>query len=772
MLTLNMFSGKRNFESRPPWARYSVAVGCVILGWLAREALVPEVGPTALPFIFFFPAAAVAAWYGGIRPGVLAVVLGAGAANWFFIEPVHSWYITKFGDLVALAAFLISCLFIVGAIESMHRANARALSALAERQRLETAARQTEERHTRLIHSAMDAILAVDTQQRITLFNPAAERMFGCPAGEAIGGSLDRFIPARHREAHRAHVEKFGQTGVTSRRMGALTPLTGLRANGEEFPIEASISQVEVAGQKTFKVILRDITERKQAEEALRAGAARLLATQLNAPIGVVETSLDHQYLSVNDEFCRLTGYRSEELLKRKISDITDPNDWPRNRELANRMMAGELPTYRFEKRFIRKDGTRVWVDVSRTLLRDADGKPRYVIGAMIDITERKQVEQALRESEERFRSLVSVITDVPWTTGADGGFVTPQPAWAAYTGQTWEELRGFGWANALHPDDRERVKKLWQTARDSCTVYKSDGRLWHAPSKQWRHFVAQGTPLLNPDGSVREWVGTCTDVEDEKQAEELMKSEAKRLELLVQQRTGKLQAAIGELEAFSYSVAHDVRAPLRAMSAYADLLLKEPSVSPQGRTYSERISRAAARLDRMTQEVLTYSRLARAEIQLQPIDLDKLTREVIEQYPQLAVPECKIDIQSPLLPVLGHEGFLVQILANLLINACKFVEPGTTPKILVRTEAVGRDVRLWVEDNGIGIAPEHGERLFKMFGRIHPDDKYQGTGIGLAVVKKAAERMGGTVGYESEVGQGSRFWVQLKKADERGLHV
>ena len=635
----SVFSAKPNFESRPAsWGRYGVAVGCIILGWLARQALTPTVGSTALPFIFFFPAAALAAWYGGLGPGVLATVLGAAAADWFFIEPIHSWSISRGGDVVALAAFVISCLFIVGAVESMHRAKARALSELAERHRLE-------ERHTRLIHSAMDAIIAVDAQQRIILFNPAAERMFGCAAGEAIGGSLDRFIPARHREAHRAHVEKFGQTGVTSRRMGALTPLTGLRANGEEFPIEASISQVEVSGQKTFKVILRDITERKQAEEALRASAARLRATQLNAPIGVVETSLDHEYLSVNDEFCRLTGYTREELLKRKISDITHPNDWPRNRELCERMVAGEFPTYRFEKRFIRKEGTPVWVDVNRTLLRDADGKPQYIIGAIIDITERKQAEEGLRH------------------------------------------------------------------------------------------------------------------------AHGLLADKAKHLESLVQQRTAKLQETIGELEAFSYSVAHDVRAPLRAMSGYAQELLKESKLSAEGRTYVERIQRAATRLDRLTQEVLSYSQLARAEIKLQPIDLDKLAHQIVEQYPELTAQCEHIEIRSPLLAVLGHEGFLTQGLANLLINACKFIEPGAAPKVVVRAEPLGEEVRVWVEDNGIGIAPEHKDRVFQMFGRIHPEKKYEGTGIGLAIVKKAVERMGGTVGYDSEPGKGSRFWLQLKSA-------
>ncbi|MCI0744633.1 MAG: ATP-binding protein, partial [Verrucomicrobia subdivision 3 bacterium] len=244
--------------------------------------------------------------------------------------------------------------------------------------------------------------------------------------------------------------------------------------------------------------------------------------------------------------------------------------------------------------------------------------------------------------------------------------------------------------------------------------------------------------------------------------------TERKRADELLQQRTDKLQEAVGELEAFSYSVAHDLRAPLRAMQGYAQALLEQAAgqLTPQNQSYVERIQRAAARLDLLTQEVLTYSRLARTELQLHPVNLEQLTREVIEQYPEICPPRAQIEIRSPLLPVMGHEALLTQVLCNLLVNACKFVAPETVPKVVVRTVTVGRQVRIWVEDNGIGIAPEHRDRLFKIFGRIHPEHKYEGTGIGLAIVKKAAERMGGTAGFESEPGNGSRFWVQLNKAE------
>jgi PAS domain S-box-containing protein len=251
------------------------------------------------------------------------------------------------------------------------------------------------------------------------------------------------------------------------------------------------------------------------------------------------------------------------------------------------------------------------------------------------------------------------------------------------------------------------------------------------------------------------------------RQAHALLADKASHLEELVQQRTAKLQETVADLEAFSYTVAHDLRAPLRAMQGYAEVVVKQAaaSLSPQHQNYLQRIERAAARLDTLTREVLGYSQLSRREVTLEPVDLNNLLRDIREEYPQLRATD-SIEIRSPLHPVLGHGGLLTQALSNLLINACKFITPGTAPKIVVRTEIVGQQVRIWVEDNGIGIAPEHRGRLFKIFGRIHPDHKYEGTGIGLAIVKKAAERMGGTAGFESEVNKGSQFWMQLKQPE------
>jgi len=225
------------------------------------------------------------------------------------------------------------------------------------------------------------------------------------------------------------------------------------------------------------------------------------------------------------------------------------------------------------------------------------------------------------------------------------------------------------------------------------------------------------------------------------------------------------LQEANQELEAFSYSVSHDMRSPLSAMRGFAEILLKDysPRLDADGIKYLERIEVAAGRLDVLIQEVLAYTMVLRGELRMEPVDLDALVRQVIEAHPQLQPSKAEIQIAGALAKVMGTEASLVQCLSNLLTNAVKFVESGTKPLIKIHAQAVGSDVRLWVEDNGIGIAAEDQVRIFQMFTRVDRVNAYEGTGLGLTIVRKAVERMGGQLGVESEMGQGSKFWIQLK---------
>jgi len=247
------------------------------------------------------------------------------------------------------------------------------------------------------------------------------------------------------------------------------------------------------------------------------------------------------------------------------------------------------------------------------------------------------------------------------------------------------------------------------------------------------------------------------------RELEEKSKSEAE-LERKVEERTASLRQAVTQMEEFSYTVSHDLRSPLRALQGYAEILLEDykSRLDEAGQEYLLRIQRAAVRMDQLTTDVLDYSRLARAEVTLIPTDLDKIVRTAVEHYDQLQRSAAAVKIESPLQPVMAHEPALMQCLSNLLTNAVKFVKPGAAPAITVRTERRGNRVRIWVEDQGIGVAPEYHANLFRLFERLPTAGSYEGTGIGLAIVRKGAEKMGGTCGVESDGVSGSRFWIEL----------
>ncbi len=239
---------------------------------------------------------------------------------------------------------------------------------------------------------------------------------------------------------------------------------------------------------------------------------------------------------------------------------------------------------------------------------------------------------------------------------------------------------------------------------------------------------------------------------------------QAAELERLVAERTAKLRETVGDLEAFSYSVAHDMRAPLRGMHGFARILLEDHAggLGSEARGYIERIISSARRMDLLIQDALSYTQVLRGNASLAPVNLDRIVRDLVATYPEWQPPKAEIQIQGVLPAAVAHEGFLGQCVSNLIGNAVKFVAPGVKPRVRIWAESSNSAVRLCFQDNGIGIPPKDHDRVFQMFERINPAAQYEGTGIGLAIVQKAMNLMGGRVDFESEPGKGSTFWIEL----------
>ncbi len=297
-------------------------------------------------------------------------------------------------------------------------------------------------------------------------------------------------------------------------------------------------------------------------------------------------------------------------------------------------------------------------------------------------------------------------------------------------------------------------------------------------------HGVLAGVLCHEHVGAVRDWppqdqdfassiadrISVSLEAEERRKAEEEIRRLNETLENRVAARTAELRAANEELETFTYSVSHDLRAPLRAVAGLSQILLEDypgRSLDREGVDCLSRIGRAACRMDGLIQDLLRYSRLSRSEITLEPTDLKQVLTFILDEMdPEIRARNARILVEEPLPGIRADRILLQQALTNLLSNAIKFMPPGAAPEVRIRAEAADGNVRLSVIDNGIGIAPEHQIRIFRVFERLHAATDYPGVGIGLALVRKSVDRMGGKVGVESSPGRGSRFWIELPPSD------
>lgn len=258
---------------------------------------------------------------------------------------------------------------------------------------------------------------------------------------------------------------------------------------------------------------------------------------------------------------------------------------------------------------------------------------------------------------------------------------------------------------------------------------------------------------------------GLIEDVTEQKETETALQKLNEQLESRVIERTADLEDVIEQLKMFADSVSHDLRAPLRSIQGFAEALLEDyiSSLDPKAQNYLQRIVMAAELTNTLIENILDYSKLSRTQLQLEPIDINTIVSQVLSHMEEeLQQKQIEVYIINSLPTVLGHYTTCVQIFTNLLSNAIKFVAPDVQPKVIIRAEPLQNNFILWVEDNGIGIKPEYYEKIFGVFERLHGVESYPGTGIGLAMVRKGVERMRGQCGVYSELGKGSKFWIQF----------
>lgn len=382
-------------------------------------------------------------------------------------------------------------------------------------------------------------------------------------------------------------------------------------------------------------------------------------------------------------------------------------------------------------------------------------------VNAMIRM---RRAEKAARDFAARWQATFDAISDAVVLVNPDGIIERCNHAFSALMSKPSEDIVAHNLSDVAGPaavDQSVYFRMLGSRKRES--IERCVNNIW---------FNISADPVMDSAGEFSGGVLIISNISDRKRAEEarareqeLLQQEAERLESKVRDRTRELEESVHSMEGFCYTIAHDLRAPLRAVNGLTSELLEQylPKFDDEGKELAVRISAAAARMDRLIEELLAYGRLSNCDIPRRNVDLQGVFEDAVSQYSEkIKTKQAEVSIRGPLPKAWVNPTITEQIALNLVGNALKFVAPGVPPRIVVRAENRDDVVRVWVEDNGIGIDPAYQKKIFGPFERLHTNKQYTGTGIGLAIVQKGVERMGGKVGLESEPGKGSRFWIDL----------
>jgi PAS domain S-box-containing protein len=512
---------------------------------------------------------------------------------------------------------------------------------------------------------------------------------------------------------------------------------------------------------------LGQFMKRKQAEEAV-SQERHLLRTLMNTvPDSIYFKDAEGRFIRVSKALANRFGLTDPALaVGRTDFDFFTEAHARQASEDERALMESEHPVISKEEKETWGGGRVTWVSSTKLPLRDEDGRVVGTFGISRDITAWKRAEEALRQGEERFRSLIEATVAIVWNTPASGDFESEQPGWSAFTGQTFDQLRGLGWLDAVHPDDRANTARTWSAAVASRSLYQVEHRL-RRHDGEYRHMLVRAVPILARGGGIREWVGVHTDIDAEKQAEAAMREAKEAAEVAARTKSE-----------FLANMSHEIRTPLNGIIGMAELTL-DTELTPEQREYIGMVKLSADHLLTVINDILDFSKIEAGKLDLDFVDFD-LRDTIDDTVATLAMRAHKkgleladhvaADVPGALS---GDPHRLCQVVVNLIGNAIKFTERG---EVVLRVDVRSQTdeevcLHFAVSDTGIGIAPDQQQKLFKAFSQADTSTtrKYGGTGLGLAISARLVQMMGGKIWLESLVGGGSTFHFTARFAPARG---
>jgi PAS domain S-box-containing protein len=640
-----------------------------------------------------------------------------------------------------------------------------------------------------IVDSSDDAIISKDLNGIIMSWNKSAERVFGYTAEEAVGKSITMLIP-EDRQDEEPHILSRLRRGQRVDHFETIRR----KKDGTLLDISLTISPVRNAEGIIIGAskIARDITDRRRIEKAVQALNAQLTAdlsavtrmqqvsTRLvqaedfpqllgeivDAGIEITGADMGNIQLLENNTL-KIVCHRGFEEGLLELFDGAHDGDSAIHAALATpeRVVVEDVASSPLfspaERGAILKAGA---VAVQSTPLVSRAGEvlgrfstyyrdPRrpgerelrlldVLARQAADLIERKRAEAALLASEGKFRQLADAMPQMVWTAGADGTVDYFNERWFEFTGFERDEFGDAAWQRLLHPEDVRRSVEAWHAALQGGQPYRIEHRFWDRKERRWRWFMSRAAAVRGDNGEIVKWFGTSTDIDEQKRVED------------------QLRRANHDLEQFAYSASHDLQEPLRSIKIYGELLAKRYGNKLDGQAFEflEYLKAGASRMEMLIRDLLAYTQVTKLDSPAVATDANEaLEASLANLSGAIAESGAKVTHDPlPLVPL--HSTHLRQLFQNLIGNAIKYRHPERLPEVHVTSERQNGSWVISVRDNGIGIERSYREQIFGLFKRLHTNDEYSGTGIGLAICQRIVERYHGRIWVESEPGQGSKF--------------
>lgn len=643
------------------------------------------------------------------------------------------------------------------------------------------------ERLARIVECLPDPTFAIDSDSRVVVWNRACELLTGVSKRAMLGQSNHAHGEALFGDRRPTLVDLLDRPSAQTEALYECVKWRGDVLEGDTFSPRARSGQGAYLRAAAFRLfdrsgrrsggveIVRDVTDQKPTEQALEDSRQRLVTAQRVAGVGFLDWNLQTNEVFLSEQACELTGFTPEgqTTTPEFVARTVHPDDLACVRENLDLAIAGIKP-YDIVHRHVRPDGGIVWVRARAELTRDPTGAPSRLLGTIVDITRRKLIEDALRERETQLSLILNNVSDVIFAVAVEGGgefrFASVNRRFLEATGLKESEVVGARVsdiipqpAHALVFDGyREAIRRGEPVHWEEVSRYPAGVKIGHVTV----------VPVYDAERRCTQLVGMVHDITDRKLAEEQVRrlnEDLRRhtddLERRVEARTAQLAGRNQELKDFAYTVSHDLKAPLRGIAGYANELVRKHStgLSERARFCLAQIVSAASNLDRLIEDLLHYSRLDAETPSLADVDLRELVDGILRDR-RLMIAEQKTDVivDIPFPAVTAWQRGLVQVLTNLIDNAIKYSRNATAPRVHIAAAIGDGEWRLTVGDNGIGFDMKYHDRIFGLFNRLVRMEEYEGTGAGLAIVKKVVDKQGGRVWADATPGRGATFFVVL----------